>query len=109
LSGGNNDISRYPDIMEKSLLYKDLKHYFIVSFIQRPGELKKFINKILGENDDITRFEYLKKNNKDSGSVLIGIELQNSTDICNIIKNLEVSGLKYLKITEDDMIHSYLI
>lgn len=109
LSGGNNDISRYPVIMEKALFYQDLKHYFIVSFGQRPGELKKFINNILGKHDDITRFEYLKKNNKDFGAVLIGIELQDSKDINNIIKKMDNIGFKYNKINEEDLLHTYLI
>ncbi len=109
LSGGNNDISRYPVIMEKALFYQDLKHYFIVSFGQRPGELKKFINNILGKHDDITRFEYLKKNNKDFGAVLIGIELQDSKDINNIIKKMDDIGFKYNKINEEDLLHTYLI
>jgi threonine dehydratase len=109
LSGGNNDISRYPVIMEKSLFYQDLKHYFIISFGQRPGELKRFINNILGKNDDITRFEYLKKNNKDFGAVLIGIELQDSKDIHNIIKKMDDIGFEYTKIKENDLLHTYLI
>ena len=109
LSGGNNDISRYPVIMEKSLFYQDLKHYFIVSFGQRPGELKKFINNILGKHDDITRFEYLKKNNKDFGAVLIGIELQDSKDINNIIEKMDDIGFQYTKINEEDLLHTYLI
>jgi threonine dehydratase len=109
LSGGNNDISRYPVIMEKSLFYQDLKHYFIISFGQRPGELKRFINNILGKHDDITRFEYLKKNNKDFGAVLIGIELQDSNDINNIIEKMNDIGFQYTKINEEDLLHTYLI
>jgi len=109
LSGGNNDISRYPVIMEKSLFYQNLKHYFIISFGQRPGELKRFINNILGKNDDITRFEYLKKNNKDFGAVLIGIELQESKDINNIIQKMNDFGFQYTKITDNDLLHTYLI
>jgi len=109
LSGGNNDISRYPEIVERSLLFKNLKHYFIVSFVQRPGELRKFINHVIGEDDDITRFEYLKNNNKNFGTVFIGIELKNSNNINNIISNLENCGLNYTKIEEDDILYEYLI
>ena len=109
LSGGNNDISRYPDIVEKSLLYKDLKHYFLITFGQRPGELKKYINKILGKNDDITRFEYLKTSNRNDGSVLIGIELQDKQDIVDIISKMEKLGFKYKKINPDDLLYNYLI
>ena len=108
LSGGNNDISRYPEIMEKSLLYQDLKHYFLVSFVQRPGELRNFINNVIGKDDDITRFEYLKKNNKDFGTVLVGIELQ-SSNIDNITSKFKSSGFKYIKISEDNLLYNYLI
>ena len=73
ISGGNNDITRYPEVIERCLRYQGLKHYFIVKFLQKPGELKKFINNILGKDDDITRFEYMKKTNKEYGNVLIGI------------------------------------
>ena len=61
LSGGNNDISRYPDIVEKSLLYKDLKHYFLITFGQRPGELKKYINKIYKQQNDFLIRNLLKE------------------------------------------------
>jgi len=109
LSGGNNDISRYPDISEKALLHQNLKHYFLITFGQRPGELKKYINNVLGPNDDITRFEYLKRNNKNHGAVLLGIELQQKEDITNIISKMTESGFKYTKINPDDLLYSHLI
>ena len=109
LSGGNNDITRYPQIMENSLLYQELKHYFVVSFNQIPGQLQYFINTILGPNDDISRFEYLKKDNKETGSVLIGIELQNKEDIDNIIKNMKKENINYIKLNSDNILYSYLI
>ena len=98
LSGGNNDITRYDEIMEMNLKYLDLKHYFIINFGQRPGELKMFINNILGVNDDIIRFEYIKKTNKNYGTVLIGIELINKDNIHNIIENLNKYEFTYKKI-----------
>ena len=61
LSGGNNDLTRYPEVIERYLTYKKLKHYYIIQFGQKPGELRKFINNVLGPDDDITRFEYIKK------------------------------------------------
>ena len=88
LSGGNNDITRYPEIIDTYLQYKNLKHYFIIEFTQKPGELKKFVSNILNKNDDIVRFEYLKKTNKDIGKALVGIQ---SSDIENIYNNLELS------------------
>ncbi len=109
LSGGNNDITRYPQIIENSLLYQDLKHYFLLSFNQIPGQLQNFINNIIGPNDDITRFEYLKKDNKETGSVLIGIELQNKEDIHNIINNMNKYNFNYVKINPSDLLYSYLI
>jgi threonine dehydratase len=75
ISGGNNDISRYPEIMERSLIYEGLKHYFVIEFAQKPGQLQSFLH-LLGPNDDIVRFEYLKKTNKEFGPALVGIELQ---------------------------------
>ena len=77
LSGGNNDITRTEEIKERSLLYEGKKHYFIVRFPQRAGALSEFLN-LLGPDDDIARFEYTKKNNRDSGPALIGIELKDS-------------------------------
>ena len=80
ISGGNNDINRMQEIEEKSLIYEGLKHYFVINFPQRPGALREFVNDILGPNDDITRFEYIKRANKGSGPVLIGVVLADKAD-----------------------------
>lgn len=109
ISGGNNDIMRYNEIIEKSLIHRGLMHYFIVQFPQIPGALRIFVTDILGKNDDITRFEYMKKSNKSYGSVLIGIQLQDPNDIENILKNLDMCNYKYTKITQDDTLYSLLI
>lgn len=109
LSGGNNDISRYPEIQERYLRYQGLKHYYIIEFTQIPGQLKKFINNVLGPNDDIIRFEYIKKTNKDSGNVLIGIQLVDKEDIYNLEKNLSNNKFKFIKINENDLLYSYLV
>ena len=108
-SGGNNDITRYPEIEERYLRFQGLKHYYIIEFTQTPGQLKKFINKVLGTNDDIVRFEYIKKTNKGSGNVLIGIQLSNKNDIYNIEKNLSENKFKFIKINENDLLYSYLV
>ena len=71
VSGSNNDIDRMPEIKERSLQYEGLKHYFLIQFAQRPGALKEFVNYVLGKNDDITRFEYMQKTNKESGHALV--------------------------------------
>ncbi len=109
LSGGNNDISRYSEMLENKLHYLELKHYFLIKFNQKPGELKKFLNSVLENNHDITRFEYLKKTNKDCGTVLVGIELQNSDNILSILHNMKKYDFDYIKIDNSDLIYSYLI
>ena len=109
LSGGNNDLTRYPEIIERQLRYKKLKHYYIIQFGQKPGELRKFINNVLGSDDDITRFEYIKKTNRNFGNVLIGIELKKAEDINLISQNLKKNNFKYTKIEEDDLIYSYIV
>jgi threonine dehydratase len=106
LSGGNNDVSRYPEIIEKSLIYQNIKHYYIIEFTQKPKQLKKFITGVLGEKDDITRFEYIKKTNKSFGNVLIGIETLNNLAFENKLKE---HNFNFVKIDENDLIYSYLI
>ena len=85
LSGGNNDITRTEEIKERALLYKGLKHYFIVNFPQRAGALKEFVTQILGPNDDISHFEYTKKNSRETGSAVVGIELKNKDDLQRLV------------------------
>ncbi|MGI6360843.1 MAG: threonine ammonia-lyase IlvA [Bacillota bacterium] len=95
ISGGNNDIDRMQEIKEKSLLYEGLKHYFIIEFPQRPGALKEFVNEVLGPNDDITRFEYTKSNDKEKGPTLVGIELSYPEDYESLLQRLKEKGFKY--------------
>lgn len=109
LSGGNNDVKRYTEIEERYLRYRKLKHYYIIKFIQKPGELKKFINNILGEKDDIVRFEYLKKTDKEHGNVLMGIEVEHLNNIDQIEKQMNENGFKYIKINENELLFSFLI
>lgn len=109
VSGGNNDIMRYPEILDRSLRYKDLKFYFIVEFVQKPGELKRFINNILDKDDDIIRFEYMKKTNKDYGNVLIGIQVINSSKKVLINEKLYDNNFKYEFINENNILFDYLI
>lgn len=109
LSGGNNDILRYPEIMERSLVYQGRKHYFIVNFAQKPGQLKRFVNDALGPTDDIARFEYIKKTNKEKGPALIGVELRNKKDLKPLLKKMSTSGLNFRKISTHDLLYQYLI
>ena len=95
--------------MKTSLIYRGLKHYFLIDFNQKPGQLKEFVNDILLEGIDITRFEYLKKTNKDTGSVLIGVELNEKKQLEEIIKNMDIHDYNYIKINENDLLYSYLI
>lgn len=109
ISGGNNDLMRYPEIVEKSLRYKKLKHYFLIKFKQIPGQLRTYVKEILTYNSDITRFEYIKKNNKDSGSVLIGIEINEPDEIDIIKQNMIKHEFDYIELTNNDLLYNYLI
>lgn len=89
LSGGNNDITRTEEIRERSLLYEEKKHYFIVKFPQRAGALREFVNNILGPKDDIAYFEYSKKNSKEEGPAVIGIELSDKNDFSELLGRMK--------------------
>ena len=109
LSGGNNDISRYPEIVEKSLVYQGLKHYFIVEFFQKPGELKTFLNKALGSTDDIVRFEYIKKTNKEKGPALVGIELSKKSDLQPLLTRMNKLDIHYKHVKSNDVLYGVLV
>ncbi len=109
VSGSNNDIDRMQEIKERSLLYEGLKHYFIIGFAQRPGALKEFVNNILGPGDDITRFEYVQKHNKETGPALVGIELNSRHDYDALIQRLQNSQIHYQEINKNDSLFGYLI
>jgi threonine dehydratase len=109
ISGGNNDIDRMQEIKEKSLLYEGLKHYFIVTFPQRPGALKLFVNNVLGPHDDITRFEFIKKTERESGPALVGIELKSADDYSGLLQRMETYRFD-VKILNDDLtLFEYLV
>jgi threonine dehydratase len=109
ISGGNNDIERMQEIKEKSLLYEGLKHYFIVRFPQRPGALKLFVNNVLGPHDDITRFEFIKKTNKESGPALVGIELKESCDYPLLIQRMAAFKFEMIELNKDRTLFEYLV
>lgn len=109
LSGGNNDIERMPDIKERSLIYEGLKHYFIIKFPQRSGALRQFVNKVLGPNDDITVFEYTKKNSKESGPALVGIEQKHRQDYDSLLLRMKKYKVDYIPIQENPMLFNFLI
>ncbi len=109
VSGGNNDIGRMQEIKERSLIYEGLKHFFIVRFPQRPGALKEFVSEVLGPKDDISRFEYVKKNAREAGPALIGVELSDPNDYNGLIKRMEHYGINYTVINEDPDLFQYFI
>lgn len=109
VSGSNNDIDRMQEIKERSLQYEGLKHYFLISFAQRPGALKEFVNHVLGPNDDITRFEYMQKTNKENGPALVGIELQSKQDYEELIRKLQLHQIQYTELNKNDTLFGYLV
>lgn len=109
ISGSNNDITRTEEIKERSLLYEGLKHYFIVRFPQRAGALRTFVDVVLGPTDDITHFEYSKKNNREKGPALIGIEVQNPDDFKGLTHRMEENGFVYEYINENEDLFRLLI
>ncbi|HZV69376.1 MAG TPA: threonine ammonia-lyase [Saprospiraceae bacterium] len=109
ISGSNNDISRMQEIRERSMQYEGLKHYFLIRFAQRPGSLKDFVNEILGPGDDITRFEYFKKHNKESGPALVGIEVRSKNDYLRLLANLDKHQVNYSELKENDNAFGFLV
>jgi threonine dehydratase len=109
VSGSNNDIDRMQEIKERSLQYEGLKHYFLIRFAQRPGALKEFVNHVLGPNDDIVRFEYIQKHNKETGPALVGIELKSKEDYQSLLDNLKRYHINYNELNKDDNLFGYIV
>lgn len=109
VSGSNNDIDRMQEIKERSLQYEGLKHYFLIRFAQRPGALKEFVNHVLGENDDITRFEYMQKHNKETGPALVGVELRSRTDYDALLTNMKKYQINFTELNKNDNLFGYLV
>ena len=109
VSGGNNDMTRYAEIMERSLRHEGLRHYFLVTFPQQPGALRSFLEDVLGPGDDIVHFEYTKKNNRDSGPALVGIDLADREDITGLRARMEASPLHVEELRPDSEIYRLVI
>jgi threonine dehydratase len=109
VSGSNNDIGRMEEIKERSLIYEGLKHYFIISFPQRAGALREFLDEVLGPNDDITRFEYTKKNIKEEGPALVGIELKYKEDYDLLKQRMDKKNFNYTVINENPNLFNYFL
>jgi threonine dehydratase len=109
ISGGNNDIDRMQEIKERALLYLGLKHYILVRFPQRPGALKHFVNNVLGPNDDITRFEFIKKSERESGPALVGIELKFREDYEPLIHRMRIAQFDFREVNKEDLLFEYFV
>lgn len=108
VSGGNNDITRTEEIKERSLLYEGLKHYFIIRFPQRAGALREFLN-VLGEGDDITHFEYIKKNNREAGPALVGIELKQKANYSGLLQRMQDQRIQFQTLNDNPMLFDLLV
>lgn len=109
VSGSNNDIERTEEIKERSLMYEGLKHYFMIQFPQRPGALREFVNEVLSESDDITYFQFIKKNNRDVGPVVVGLEVKNENDVQSIKFKMNEKGFQFEYLNENDPLLALLI
>lgn len=109
ISGSNNDITRMEEIKERALLYRKLKHYFIVKFPQRPGALKEFVNQVLGPQDDITHFEYTKKNSKEKGNAIVGIEVKSPEAYDVLLVNMKARGFYVDYLNEQSHLLNLLV
>lgn len=108
ISGGNNDVSRYGEVLERSLVHKGLKHYFLVDFPQEPGALRRFLDEILGPNDDITLFEYVKRNNRETGEALVGVELGSAAGLEGLRARMDASGIHVEALEPGSPAYRYL-
>jgi threonine dehydratase len=109
VSGGNNDVSRYSEILERSLMHEGLKHYFLVGFPQEPGALRRFLEQVLGPEDDITRFEYVKRTNRELGPALVGIEIPRSADLPGLLARMAASPLQVERIEPGSPLFHFLL
>ncbi len=109
LSGGNNDVSRYAEVVERSLVHEGRKHYFLVEFAQEPGALRRFLDEVLGPDDDITLFEYVKHNNRETGPALVGIELSRAEDHPALLERMAAAPLQIEPIDADSPVFRFLL
>lgn len=108
VSGGNNDVSRYAEVIERALVHQGLRHYFLVSFPQKPGALRGFLDDVLAEGEDIVVFEYIKKSNRETGPALIGIDLEWPEGIDGLLARMSESHLTIEKIPGDSPLFTFL-
>jgi threonine dehydratase len=108
ISGGNNDVSRYNEVLERSLVHLGLKHYFLVDFPQEPGALRRFLDEVLGPNDDVTLFEYVKRNNRETGEALVGVELGSAADFDGLMARMRASEMHVEALEPGSPAYRYL-
>ncbi|MBM7499782.1 threonine ammonia-lyase IlvA [Brachybacterium muris] len=108
VSGGNNDVSRYHEILERSMVHEGLKHYFLVTFAQEPGALRRFLDQVLGPDDDIVLFDYIKRNNREEGPALVGLEIGHREDLEPLMARMAASNMGIERIDPSDPIYRYL-
>ena len=109
LSGGNNDVARYGEIIERSLVHQGLKHYFVIAFPQQPGALRRFLDECLGPSDDIVLFEYVKKNDREFGPAIVGVELAERADLQPLLARVAASGLDVQRLPPDSPMFRLLV
>lgn len=109
VSGGNNDVSRYAEVVERSLLHEGLRHYFLVTFPQEPGALRHFLDDVLAHGEDIVVFEYVKKNNRETGPALVGIELESAADLPGLLARMDASPLDIEQVPYGSPLFTFLL
>jgi threonine dehydratase len=109
VSGGNNDVSRYAEVVERALIHEGRKHYFLVDFPQEPGALRRFLDEVLGPDDDITLFEYVKRSNRETGPALVGIELSRPEDLPALLDRMKAAPPSIEKIDSSSPLFRFLL
>jgi threonine dehydratase len=109
LSGGDNDVSRYREVSELAARYKGVRHYFLVEFPQTPGALRGFLDEVLGPDDDIVLFEYVKRSDRETGPALVGIDTTSPAGLAPLLERFDASPLGYTHITADSSLARFLL
>ena len=109
LTGGNNDVSRYAEVIERSLIHRGVKHYFLVEFPQEPGALRRFLDDVLGPDDDIVLFEYVKRDNRETGAALTGIELGDPHGLPALLDRIAASPLTIQHVAPGTTTYRFLV
>ena len=105
----SNDVSRYGEIVERALVHEGRKHYFMVNFPQEPGALRRFLDEVLGPDDDITLFEYVKRSNRDLGPALVGVELGDPRDYAALLARMDASPMTVEVVAPDSPFYRFLV